>query len=243
MKKASLLALSVAITMSIIGCNPKSVLIGNGVIITDSITNPSPFTKIQVSGIYAIILEPSPNYSVVIEGDENIIQQIEKSISDNTLFVNTDQNSRVDIQSKTELTIRISAPSFQQITTKGFGTVSSLNPIVNTENLEINNSGASLVTLVVNANSLTLNNSGVGNMQIEGKTNKLQVAQSGAGNMDLSNLISNSCNIDVSGVGNAAVFVTDEIKATISGVGNITVTGNPKTKSDKISGMGKVTYE
>jgi len=243
MKKISLLTLSIALTLGALSCKPKSVIVGNGILISDSITNPSPFTKINVSGSYSIILEPASHYSVVLEGDENILQQIEKSITDNTLHINTDQNNSVNIQSKNEIIIKISAPSFQYINANGFGTLSSINPISSNDLLEITNSGASMVTLVVNANELTLNNSGVGNMQIEGKANVLKVAQSGAGNMDLSKLISAKCDIEVSGVGHAAIHVTEELKASISGVGNINVSGNPKVKSDNISGIGKVTFE
>jgi hypothetical protein len=62
----------------------------------------------------------------------------------------------------------------------------------------------------------------------------------GVGSVSNGELVSEKCRASVTGVGAAEVNVTQELDASVSGVGKISYEGNPRDVSKSVSGLGAV---
>lgn len=63
---------------------------------------------------------------------------------------------------------------------------------------------------------------------------------SGASKLDAENLKAENVSVDSSGASSATVFVTNELKADLSGATNVTYLGSPKNVQKKTSGASSV---
>lgn len=82
---------------------------------------------------------------------------------------------------------------------------------------------------------------GLGDFEISGeKQPKLDIHITGKGNVEAYEMEVSDCSINISGVGDCKVKVSDNLDIQVSGVGNIFYKGNPKLKTD-ISGIGNAT--
>jgi len=91
---------------------------------------------------------------------------------------------------------------------------------------------------------LHFNNNGVsgsGDIKIEGsmRTNFLKSYVSGSGTTDLSSIWTNIAELEIPGSGSIKVNVYEELKANMTGSGDVYYSGNP-TISSRIKGTGKL---
>jgi len=63
---------------------------------------------------------------------------------------------------------------------------------------------------------------------------------SGAGKLQAFKLDTKFCRIDISGIGGAEVFVTEELDVQVSGIGGVTYIGDPPRVRRDVSGLGKI---
>jgi hypothetical protein len=101
-------------------------------------------------------------------------------------------------------------------------------------------SGSGNINLEFDADTIETKLSGSGDFILKGTTNKLISKTSGSGNVSSNNLIAKEVECGISGSGNMKVFCTENLKARISGSGDIFYYGNPKTRDTKVSGSGTI---
>ncbi len=104
-------------------------------------------------------------------------------------------------------------------------------------------SGAGEVEMDVDLGRIELDISGAGAVELSGTADEQDISMSGAGGYDGSDLISRICKISISGVGGAEVFVTEDLEATVSGIGGVSYSGNPANVHSDISGLGSVSED
>ncbi|MEO8548802.1 MAG: head GIN domain-containing protein [Kofleriaceae bacterium] len=85
--------------------------------------------------------------------------------------------------------------------------------------------------------------SGVGTVTLTGAAGALELGVSGVGDVHAKELTSRSAHVHLSGNGNAQIRATEEVDASVSGIGNIVVVGKPATVRKHVSGMGHVRVE
>ncbi len=71
--------------------------------------------------------------------------------------------------------------------------------------------------------------SGVGELDLDGDCGVLDASMSGVGELDASGLKCRDVKVDVSGIGEALVFASERVDASIGGIGKIEVNGSPST--------------
>jgi hypothetical protein len=81
---------------------------------------------------------------------------------------------------------------------------------------------------------------GVGNIELEGRTKDLRVQCEGVGNVDLRDLVAQNADVRVEGVGDAYVNVEQELRARVSGLGEIRYAGHPESVDDRVDGFGSI---
>jgi hypothetical protein len=175
----------------------------------------SDFKGISVSGAFEVEIVAQKDFGVEIEADDNLLEFIETNVDGETLKI----KSRKRFSTSNPLRIRISAPDI--------------------ENLDL--SGASKIALAnLNNESLQLDSSGASKIKIEGVTKNFTVEMSGASRLDAESLQSENVSVESSGASNINVFVTNELKADLSGASKVVYSGNPKNLEKKTSGASCV---
>lgn len=187
---------------------------GSGIAQTEK-RNVADFKAIEVGGVFEVEITAQKDFSVEVEADDNLLQFIRTEVNGETLEIKADKR----FSTKNPIRVKISAPDI--------------------ENLQI--SGASRISLAnLKNDSLHVDSSGASKIKIDGETQNLVVDMSGASRLDAENLKSENATIDASGASQINVFVSNDLKADLSGASKVNYSGNPKNIERKTSGASSV---
>ena len=196
---------------------------------------PDDFDEIAINGNYEVFLEKGNEPKVVINVDENLLEYIEVESYQGILYI----SSTKKIRSKEEIKIFITYRNVKRISNSGVSAIFTESPLVS-EKLNLTLSGAGLIEMELDVSTLEIKLSGAGYIKLKGSVNNQVVSMSGAGGLDAYELESTDCDISISGVGGAKVYVSGTLIASVSGVGSIMYRGNPVHVNRKVSGIGKI---
>lgn len=209
---------------------------GNGHVISKSFDKTN-FKNIDVSSSIDVVLKQGTDYSVRIDGEENILQLIEVRKEGDKLIVGLKNN--ISISPTKDVKVYITAPEFHKLEGSGACTISNSGVITGNE-VTLDLSGACNTHLNVDVNKLGIEASGASEIEVKGKAVYFSVEGSGSTSVSAFQLISENATIDLSGAGDAEVFASQSLKADLSGAGSVTYKGNPPSVSKEISGAGSV---
>lgn len=195
----------------------------------------SDFDKIYVGGNYNLTLIPSDKNQAVIETDENLFRHINIEVFDRSLNINNVHN----LKGSRGIRIDIFYKNLNHIYSTGASKINHQG-ILNTDNLKIDLSGAGSIEVEMETDLVEVQMSGAGVLTLSGYTRQSEVHISGAGGLRGENLRSEECKVNLSGIGNANVFVTKKLIATITGIGGIRYSGNPDFIEKRVTGLGKI---
>jgi hypothetical protein len=176
------------------------------------------FNEIEVGGVVQVEATAGKDFSVEVEADDNLLPLVITEVSGGVLRLRTEKN----ITTKNSIRVRITAPNIESLEVSGASKVSLDN--VSNENLQIDASGASKIT-------------------VAGETANLTIDVSGASKIDAENLQSESATVDASGASGVKVFAANELRADASGASNIAYAGSPKNLIKKTSGASSVSQK
>jgi len=207
------------LVMSFAGCGHfrglTSGVNGSGIIKTEK-RSVSSFTSIDASGAFDVEVVCQKEPGVELEGDDNLLPLVKTEVRGNTLYLNPSSPFSV----KRSIRVRISVPNLESISSSG---------AVSFRIVDVKNSKMKIAA------------SGASSFDIAGETTVLDVDLSGATKIDAENLRAQRVKISMSGAGKATVYAAEQLDADVSGAGNVTYAGNPKTVNKKVSGVGSVT--
>ena len=113
--------------------------------------------------------------------------------------------------------------------------------VYTTDLIKIRNSGASHIAMdSLDTDKLEIVNSGVGEIYICGIADDVVISNSGVGAITAHNLKALNVKASVSGVGSVQCNASESLDASVSGVGSLKYMGNPKHKSTHRSGVGSI---
>ncbi len=211
---------------------------GSGVVKTET-RQVSDFNTIAMDYPAEITIRQGKSESLKIEAEDNLLPQLSAEVQNGTLHLkNTEQNwgQRVNPSKPVIVTINVVDLNKIQFSSAGKMLIESLQ----TDSLAISVSGAGDVTMTdLKTGDLNLNLSGAGNVKADGVANTLDLNISGLGNFNGEGLQSQEGDVNISGAGNAQVWVESQLSASISGAGSIDYYGSPQV-SERISGVGNV---
>ncbi len=217
MKKVQPCLFILAAALLLTGCGSFSGIKGSGVAKTESKELP-PFTAVNCSGISTIVLSIGESQSVSATFDDNLLEHLDLSVTNGELKITTNVNFSSQVGPKIEIVV----PKINKLSLSGAGSIQA-SGIEEEGELEISVSGA-------------------GKLTADGIVKNLKVTAAGVAKIELEKLLAESVELDMSGAGSATLYAADSINTKISGVGNVTVHGNPKERNDSSKGLGKVTF-
>ena len=201
--------------------------------------NVSGFRGVSSSGSYNVKITMGSKESLRLEGDEDVIKEIETVVEDGILKIkNKKHYDRTWRSSKGKVTIYITAKALNNITLSGSGNI-NIDGLVKASRLTNTLSGSGSISLSAAAEEYIGTISGSGEITVNGKADKADIKIGGSGNFRGRNFKAEEADIKVSGSGNVSINAEDTLNAVVSGSGDIQYGGNPKVSKTK-SGSGNI---
>lgn len=195
--------------------NGTNCLIGEGAVVMQSRTIAEPFTGIKSSIFADILVTQGGQEDILLEGQQNILDQINTEVINGELRIELNRCVNIAQAVKVHITI----PDIESLELEGAGDLVAQNDFDLTD--------------------LYIGLTGTGSFELHGTTTFLDIDMTGVGDVNGFDMISDMCDVRISGVGNVEVTVNDDLDVTISGVGDVYYKGNPMITTN-ITGTGAV---
>jgi len=249
------LTLTALILLTITCTGVKAQSRGNGNVTTQE-RQVASFDAIKVGCAIKLFITQGDQQSVKVETDENLQDRIITKVSNGTLNLECD-----NVKDATKMDVYVTAVNLSKLEASGASKITGDSPIksevfglyisgaakvnMNIETGIFNNetSGAANSTITLNTKSANTEVSGAGNLAIKGiaETHKTEV--SGAGNLKAMEFVTDYTDAEVSGAGNARVMARKQLKADLSGAGNLTYFDKENVKKIAHSGEYTISFD
>ncbi|MEZ5198521.1 MAG: head GIN domain-containing protein [Bacteroidales bacterium] len=206
----------------------------DGPIVSQNFELPT-ITGIALSIDAEVILTEGDSQEVRIEAQQNIINNIEKYVSNGIWGIDFYNN----VGSHSSIRIFITSKMLDYASISGSGFIHTDNMFTDTTNLYLKISGSGSISVHTIADLIESDISGSGQIMASGQANEHRIYISGSGNVRAFGLETENTSVDISGSGNSEVFVKNYLDVKISGSGSVYYKGNPQINVN-ISGSGGV---
>lgn len=174
------------------------------------------FDKVAVAGVYDLNVVVGPTFVVRLRGGADQLDRVVAEVRRDTLVLDLkDRKGGWKGRRDQHIEAYVSAPSLVGVDISGV---------------------ADARIAGIKSNLFKAAMSGVGELRLEGACRQLSAEVSGVGDLDATKLKCANVWVQVSGVGEAGVFASEAVDATVSGMGDIRVIGSPK-KVKKSGGL------
>jgi hypothetical protein len=196
----------------------------------------SRFQSIELSGSGTVRYRESDSFRVTVTARESVIGRVLTRVSGDELELRVERGFTIRGDGRIEYLVE--APALSGIAISGSGSFSAERPIVGrTFSADISGSGD--IAAELEAESVDARISGSGSVDLSGAAGSLDFQSSGSGELKAERLEVRQASIVLSGSGNAAVSVDDQLRVRISGSGSVSYAGRPQVDFSS-SGSGKI---
>lgn len=196
------------------------------------------FTGIGFGVAGTLVLEQGNTFSVVLEGDDDYIREIETTVRGDMLIISHDRWISFT-RSRRNLTVYITMPEVEELNVSGSGNIVA-DGSIRSDDLDMSVSGSGNIKLAdLNTESVDCSISGSGSLELKGSAIDGELSISGSGKYRGDSFRLNTLDVNISGSGTCSTMVEDKLVARVSGSGDVYYSGNPGVDA-RISGSGKV---
>lgn len=207
--------------------------------ITTQIRSVSEFDAIQINGAGELIISQGNSESLEIQAEDNIIEELTSDVQGSTLILGFRDNFlRRQIIPTERITYNLEVVDLSEVTINGAADMDIKSLETGSLALIINGAGNITVNQLI-SDRLTVEISGTATIEVEGQVSQQFVTIEGAGNFKAGDLQTSSTSIEITGVGNATVWATENLDISIDGGGNLRYYGSPNITKD-INGLGDI---
>jgi len=185
------------------------------------------FAELEVGGgsSFTVIFRQSDNISVTIEMQENLFDFHEVSVRHGSLSVARATRDRI-VYYYYRPRVYINAPFLTAINVNGALHAEDWDAIA-TQNFSIVSNGFVAISAPLEVDTLELDLSGASELEFWGDAHTVIITKNGAGSIIAGGLQTTEAEINLNGAGEVIIAVSDNLDATLEGVGNIRYIGNP----------------
>jgi hypothetical protein len=205
--------------------------------------NVGSFTKISFRVPGKVYLKQGSPQKVEIEGDKDIVKEIETEVDGNRLVIGKEGKwFDWSWNDDSKITVYITVPNVEGVSVSGSGSVIGQNKIT-ASSLDLNVSGSGSLSLDADVSGDVEGDvSGSGDIDLKGKCKSFDSDVSGSGKVNLALVIADRADFSVSGSGKImASGSADNVKTSISGSGKVLAANLETNRCEvKISGSGDV---
>jgi len=200
----------------------------------------SGFHAVASSGSFDVVLNQGNTESVRVKADADVINEIVTEVRNGVLMIHSkNTHNWGNFWNNRTIIIYVVAKDLNSISLSGSGDLKMENEF-NTNSLQLRLSGSGGFTGKVNVKTLEASVSGSGDFKISGKADESTVSIAGSGNFEGNSLITRSTAIKVAGSGDASIYASEKIDASVSGSGNVHYKGGAKSVSKITHGSGEI---
>ena len=237
MKRSIFLGILTVFSISITNAQWKKIK-GNGNMTTETRTT-SDYDAIKCAGSFDYVLVSGTEGKLTIEGESNLLEHMVTEVKNGTLHVKSKSGKNLSPSRNKTIKVTIPVQDVSEVSLSGSGDLWNEGTL-STGNLDVSLSGSGDVILEVSTQSVSGKVSGSGDLTLKGSTNSLKASVAGSGDFHGFDLKSVNTDVSVNGSGDAEVYCSGDLKARVSGSGDIEYRGDPKTKDTKVSGSGSI---
>jgi hypothetical protein len=217
-------------------------------------------TRIVLSGKITAHISRADTPQLTLTSKSDALSRVTTTQSGDTLVVAAEDHIFVFGRSK-DVELNLNLPQLVEISASSLGDceVSGFSG----SDLKLRFSGVGNMSADVSYQNVSLNLSGLGDMKIDlhdsekveaslsgtghivlsGNTRFLKASVSGLGSLDADKLMAIRAVLSQSGVGNASLNVTEDAEVNSSGLGTVTVYGQPEKRQYKSGGLSKIIWK
>lgn len=188
---------------------------GSGIIKTEP-REVTTFSSISFKSVGKLKIQQTGKESLTIIAEDNILPILEGRVSGQTLYISNAKESSIDPTQPIEFIVEVK--SLERIDINGVGSI------------EVKD---------IQGKRLSVSLDGVGSIAIAGNVDVLELNLDGVGSFNGEELKAKQATVRNKGVGSAVVNVSEELNATVLGIGSIEYIGSPQVK-ESVKGMGTI---
>lgn len=198
---------------------------------------PGAFERIEIDGAGQVRVVQGERDEVFVNGDARQQAGVEVEVSGKTLHLDLPGGWKFWDSGKAQVEVRVR--HLAKLTMQGAGDVYASGAFSG-PSLGVEVAGSGVVHFDdLHVDQLSFSISGSGEGQLAGRVDRLSLSVSGRGKVLAPQLQVATAKVSISGVGNADLWVTDDLHVDISGAGHVRYLGSPKVRQS-ISGLGSV---
>jgi hypothetical protein len=197
------------------------------------------FSKVNFGVAGELFIRIGPEFKLVLEGDRDILDEIETEVSGNRLNIKK-ENWRFSFKNE-HVAVYITMPELEGLGVSGSGKAQIVDDIKADElSLGVSGSGK-LITSGLNVDRFDCGISGSGDVILgnSGSIDNGTISISGSGGFSGEGVEIDHLEVRISGSGNCRCRAGDSLDAHVSGSGNVTYLGSPRVNA-RVSGSGHV---
>lgn len=217
--------------------------------------------RVKVDGVIHLVVRQGDRPKLVITGDQRWLDRTRTRQDGDTLRIVTDSEGRGFWSHEEGIHAELTLPALRAVTSESLGSTDVRGFTGDALDLKLEGAGAMKVVCqykTVNANlgglgsmdidggtldAMDLNLRGAGLVTLSGKTRMLKADLGGLGSLDAKSFEAQNVDLDLSGLGNATIKVTRDARLNLSGMGSVTVFGNPPSRKVSVEGLGNVSWK
>lgn len=237
MRRHSMTAITLLVVaaLSLTACANFAMVQGSGNVIREN-REVAAFSAIDICCGMRLEFTQGEPVSVELEGDDNILAEIETVVRDDVLIIQFRQRLNLWTNTRTPLVAYVTAPTLNGLEVSGGGAANV--PTLNGERLQLTLSGGSHADLAeLQLNELNADLSGGARATIQaGTVDNQQIDASGGSHYLADDLASGAARLEISGGSRARIWVSDELTVDASGGSNVAYYGRPLVNQDSSGG-------
>lgn len=200
----------------------------------------SGFRGVSVSSGIDLYLKQKNIEEVVVEADADDLDKIITKVEGGILKIYIKEQSWFNMKwNKDPRKVFVSFIALDKLEASAGSDVNA-EGVLKLDKLNLDASSGSDIKLELEANELSVESSSGSDISLKGKASYMHANASSGSDINAVELQTKKCNASVSSGSDIRVFVTDELDANASSGGDITYSGNPKTKDINESSGGNV---
>jgi hypothetical protein len=195
------------------------------------------FTAVELKSAAEVTISAGPRFSVHADGDPRLLQRLTADVRGDTLILGWTQGGSVQVANQ-HIHVTITMPRVSGAAISGAGTIAIDR--VQGPGFDGSVGGAGTIRIAqLQVMRTALDMGGTGQIIAAGRTARIDASVSGVGAIDAANLAAGAGKFAMSGAGRIRARVNGPADVSLSGMGNVVVTGNPRCTVRK-SGLGSV---
>ena len=195
------------------------------------------FSAIELAAPIKVELIQADTESLVLEGDEEVLANLETVVERGTLRIRTKSRFNLNWYRKTARAT-LSAKNVEALAISGSGDIDA--KVLRSPALRVTVSGSGDVRIgQLDSNSLVVAVSGSGDVSVAGKANGVATSIAGSGDVKAAKLETRTAKVSIAGSGDATLWAKDSLVVSIVGSGDVRYYGDPSV-SKSVIGSGSV---